>query len=387
MVIKTTEYLPPISKKRRGEISIEEFRGRLRIRWRYNNRRYSLSAAANTKLNLLIAQKVAIQIEYDIAINDFDYHLIKYRAVIEHSIKPIDNIQEYFPVWVYEMKHKVCSEVDHYYSHHLILKRWGSVTEHNLLKKLKGDTLSNKTFNTRLAVFSSFADWLVRKSLWKYNPLEGMTRKKEDKISDPRRKPFSDEEALNILEAFKSDRFISNRQSVKHSFYYPFIFFLFKTGVRNAEAVGLRVSSVNFSENIITIKEVLARHKFNSHSSSRIRKKTKNGKERNLPLTPDLKDLLEPLCKNKNLDDLVFISPRGHAIDDRKLLKYTFGPILKKLNIPHRILYACRHTFASKCIQSGISPVNTAFLMGNNPETTLRNYTHQIDRPNYLPII
>lgn len=387
MIIQTNLYLSRSSKKGKGEISIEEFRGRLRIRWRYNNKRYSLSASSYTKLNLIVAQKVAIQIEYDIATNNFDYQLITYKSVIEHSIKSINNIYEYFPEWVSEMRHKVCSEVDHYHTIHLALKRWGDITEDNFLQKFKAENLSNKTFNTRLAVLSSFANWLVRKSLWKYNPLEGMARKKEEANSDPRRKPFTKEEIRNILDAFKNDRFISKHQSVKHSFYYPFIYFFFKTGVRNAEAVGLRVSNINFTENIITINEVLARRRHASNSSSRIRKETKNGKVRNLPLTPDLKSLLEPLCEQKKSNDLVFISPRGCAIDDRKFLKYCFKPILKHLNISPRILYACRHTFASRCISSGINPVMTAFLMGNNPETTLRSYTHQIMTDIVLPDI
>ena len=93
------------------------------------------------------------------------------------------------------------------------------------------------------------------------------------------------------------------------------------------------------------------------------------------------------MIQGKNLDDLVFKSINGLPIDDNNLQKRVFKPILKELGIEERVLYACRHTFASRCIQSGISPVNTAFLMGNNPETTLRNYTHQIDTPNNLPII
>jgi integrase len=104
-------------------------------------------------------------------------------------------------------------------------------------------------------------------------------------------------------------------------------------------------------------------------------------------MTEDLKELLITNIPGKHPDDLVFQSYSGGAIDDKMFQRRVFSVVLKKLNIPHRVLYACRHTFASRCIDQGITPVMTAFLMGNNPETALRNYTHQVSLPEKLPII
>jgi integrase len=75
------------------------------------------------------------------------------------------------------------------------------------------------------------------------------------------------------------------------------------------------------------------------------------------------------------------------AIDDRMFQNRVFKIVLKELKIRERDLYACRHTFGSRCIEAGMTPVMTAFLMGNNPETALRNYTHQISLPDSLPKI
>lgn len=83
----------------------------------------------------------------------------------------------------------------------------------------------------------------------------------------------------------------------------------------------------------------------------------------------------------------MFQSFSGGAIDDRMFQRRVFKPVLKELGIANRDLYACRHTFGSRCIDQGITPVMTAFLMGNNPETALRNYTHQITLPKSLPDI
>jgi integrase len=133
------------------------------------------------------------------------------------------------------------------------------------------------------------------------------------------------------------------------------------------------------------IKESLARSVKGTHAAARVRKETKNGKVRKLPFTNDLKDLLPPLIVSKKQDDLVFQSYSGGAIDDRMFQRRVFSVVLQKLKIPHRVLYACRHTFGSRCIESGINPVMTSFLMGNNPETALRNYIHQINLPRELP--
>ena len=149
----------------------------------------------------------------------------------------------------------------------------------------------------------------------------------------------------------------------------------------------MRVSSLDMEKNIVIIKESLARSVKGTHAAARVRKETKNGNVRMLPLSDDLKEVLMPLVDGKGKDELVFQSVNGLPIDDRMFQRRVFFVVLEKLHIPHRVLYACRHTFGSRCIDAGITPVMTAFLMGNNPETCLRNYTHQLNLPKELPKI
>jgi integrase len=215
--------------------------------------------------------------------------------------------------------------------------------------------------------------------------LEDVLPKKIQKVELANRKPFLLEEIRAVLNAIKNNQFCSENSRFKHSHYYPFIYFVFSTGVRNAEAVGLRVENVSLEKGIILIKEVLARTIKGTNAKARIRKNTKNNKQRILPIADDLKEILLPLLFNKEPDELVFKSHTGLCIDDRMFQKRIFSEVLKKLNIEHRVLYACRHTFGSRCIDSGITPVNTAFLMGNSPQTTLRNYVHQVSLTLKLP--
>ena len=375
-------------KNARGTVSIINYKERIRLRWSYQSKRYSLNLAAYIKANLLHAKKTALQIEDDMLNGVFDSTLNKYKHNSNVIIKSGDKtIVEYFEEWVKFYRQMDCEYNSDYNSTRNMLKKWGEINSSNILRKLNSEPNSAVTYNRRLSYLKGFVRWLVKRGIWKDDPLEDAAKRKIPKKNLPTRKPFTVEEIKKVLDAFKYDTYCPKSSAFTHSHYYPFMYFLFKTGVRNAEAIGLRVSSVDLQLNQIHIKEVLARSLKNTSSLNRIRKETKNGKERVLPLTSDLLEVLMPVIKNKMADDLVFQSPNGLAIDDNNFRSRIFKKILKDLGIDNRVLYACRHTFGSRCIDEGITPVMTAFLMGNNPETALRNYTHQITIPTALPKI
>jgi len=373
-------------KNPKGTVSVENFKGRVRLRWRYQTKRYSLSLYSFSKQNLLQAKKTALDIEHDMVNNHFDYTLVKYGRNEERE-EELKSIVAYFEEWVSSYKQMDCEKHTNYNSTRNMLKKWGKIDETNIQKKLSKETNAAVTYNRRLTLLKGFVKWLVKKGVWKNNPLEDINPKKVKKIKQSKRAPFNVTEIQLVLEAIKKDTYTPKCSSFKHSHYYPFIYFLFKTGVRNAEAIGLRVSSVDVQKKQIYIKEVLARTLKSGSSGNRVRKETKNGKERILPLTDDLLEVLKSVIEEKDADDLVFLSPKGKSIDDHNFQNRIFKPVLKQLGINERVLYAARHTFGSRCIDAGVTPVMTAFLMGNNPETALRNYTHQITLPKDLPMI
>lgn len=375
-------------KSSKGSVSITENKGRIRLRWRHQQKRYSLNLSIWNQLNLLQAKKTALQIEQDIITDNFDSSLIKYTSKTSAAVQATPkSFVELFEEWTISYKQMDCEIHTNYNACRNMLRKWSKVNQDNILSKLNKETFCNGTYNRRLTILKSFADWLITKSYWKQNPFQLVQRKKVKHVKLAKREPFTETEISKILHAVKNDTFCSNSSRYKHSHYYAFLYFMFKTGVRNAEAIGLRVSSINCKDKTITIKEVMARSLKNTCSINRVRKETKNGKIRQLPLTSDLYEILTPLIQNKQPDDLVFVSPTGKSIDDHNFQNRVFKVVLKNLNIPERTLYACRHTFGSRCIDQGITPVMTAFLMGNNPETALKRYTHQITIPKDLPKI
>lgn len=376
-------------KKPKGTVSIQNAAGRIRLRWRYHSKRYSLNLGHYCKVNLVEAKKVALQVERDLLCQTFDITLTSYQnnKQLKEIVSEELNLVKLFEQWVKEYRQLSCEVNTDYYQVRNLLKRWGQVQENTLLDFLNKESYSPKTYNGRLSILKKFSAWLQKNNIWKTNPLEDVfPRKKKNTVREDR-KPFTQTEIQTILDAFKTNRFCSKSSRYPHSFYYPFLYFLFKTGCRPAEVIGLRVSSIDFSRKLVIIREAMARTVKGTHAAVRIRKETKTGVERMIPLTDDLYELLKPIVSSKQKDDLVFLSFNGLPIDDRMFQKRVFKPTLSKLGVSHRVLYACRHTFSSRCIDEGITPVMTAFLMGNHPQTALRNYTHQVSIPKMLPDI
>lgn len=375
-------------KNPKGSVSIVNASGRIRLRWRFQKKRFSLNLFHFSKSNLAQAKNIASQIEKDIIHDGFDATLKKYKPVAAQEVSPAPvskTLVEHFQDWVKNYRNMDCEKDIDYNSTRNMMRKWGKFDESSVVMHFNKETFGPRTYNRRLTLLSAFFKWTAKNKITTVNPLEDILPKKVRKTEKPNRKPFTEDEIKKILPAFKNNTFCSKSTRLKHSHYYPFVYFIFKTGVRNAEAVGLRKQHIDLIANQIHIKEVLARSLKGTNAAARIRKETKNGKQRVLPLTDDLRELLEPLLAKKKPDDLVFTSHTGVAIDDNMFQKRVFRKVLKGLKIEHRVLYACRHTFNSRCIAAGINPVTAAFLMGNNPETALRNYTHLLSLPTELP--
>lgn len=373
-------------KNQKGTVSIENYRERIRLRWRFQGVRYALNLSAYTKVNLIQARKTASEIEQDMALGSFDNSLAKYKSTkINSPLNSHVSMVDLFERWVINYKNLDFNKNSDYFYFRNTIRKWGVFNSETILLKLNSEKFSPKTYNNRLGILKGFSNWLVEIKIWETNPLKSVCSKKINKLDKKDRQPFAEEEIQRILKAFREDSFCPKSSRFSHSHYYSFLYFIFKTGVRNSEAVGLQVQNIDIVKGVIMINQVLARTVKGTHSSARVRKETKNGKVRYIPLTEDLKSLLEPLVKGKNGEDLVFQSHYGLSIDDRMFQRRVFKPVLKALGIEDRVLYACRHTFATRCVENGINPVITAYLMGNNPETALRNYVHLQNIPKQLP--
>lgn len=383
------------TKTPKGEISIQNSRGRIRLRWRYNGDRYSLNLPyACLPQNMHHATVKVAEIKLDILKGCFDPTLKRYAK--EHREKPpndrvietlnvrikpkttllLNDLIERFNFWCNNIRNvDIETSIDYLYVRKL-LEKWKDVPIEKTAEKLNEEKWAVTTYNRRLNYLRNFFTWLLNSGIIEINPLRDVCRKRDKgKRKNPRRKPLTDAEILKFLEAIKNDTYCPKSSRFKHSYYHPFLLFMFLTGVRNGEAIGLRVKHIDFSLKQIEISEAFARTLKGTNHASRIRKGTKMENVRYLPVTLELEELLAPLIANKSQEDFVFLSQTGLSIDDRMLERRVFKPVMKSLGYGDKDLYSARHSFGTRAAQQKLPITDIAYLMGHSTvETTIRNY-------------
>jgi integrase len=233
--------------------------------------------------------------------------------------------------------------------------------------------VSTDTAKRLLTLLAACCHWAVRSGLIELNPFLGMAadlkRPKSDKPIDP----FTTTERDRILEAFQIHR----------PHYHPFVRFLFLTGCRTGEAIGLQWKHITADLSSIT---------FTQSYSSKLKavKSTKTGKTRKFPINDDLRSLLASIRpKVAKPTDLVFTAPNGQPINNSRFTnqvwkgcnsgKKTYKGILPSLIesgavASYRCPYNTRHTFITMMLEAGLTIPQVAKLVGNSPEIILKHY-------------
>ena len=174
-------------------------------------------------------------------------------------------------------------------------------------------------------------------------------------------------------------------ETVKNSSNYNQYAFVLQTGLRVGELIGLRWSDIDFKNKILHIRRTMEyRH---CYGEWRIGEpKTKNS-VRDIPLTQEainiLKNQKEKLRKIKiipiEFSDTVFLCKKGtptkNSAYDTKLFYYC-----DKAGIPRFSMHVLRHTFATRCIESGMRPKTLQMILGHsNIGITMNLYVHVTD--------
>jgi integrase len=396
------------SKTPKGEISITNSEGRIRLRFRHEGKRYNLSLPfAYSPENLKHAVLKQTELKLDILKGCFDTTLKKYKTA---KIEPpkacskaqslttnekaktfiyLNELVEKFNDWGKNIRNvDVESSVDYLYIRKL-LEKWINIPINQLANKLNNENWAATTYNRRLIYLNSFLSWLLKMNLIESNCLQDVCKKRDKgKKKNSKRIPLSEEEITKFLNAIFNNEFCPLSSSFKHSYYHPFLSFIFYTGVRNAEAIGLRVRHVDLKNKHVEISETFARTIKGTSYAARIQKGTKSNNIRYLPLSTELISILSKQIESKQPNDFVFPSPKGLSIDDKLLQKRILKPVLIKMGLGDKDLYCARHSFGTRAIQQGMPLTDVAYLMGHsNIETASRNYVHITKKATILPSI
>ena len=279
---------------------------------------------------------------------------------------------EIWDAWVADLDLAAQTKADHYQTlRRQIVKASPLISETSWLLSLE---IASATFNKKLGYLRACCDWAKSEGLLGANPwLKVKPRKGTKEII----KPFSQNEAARIIAGFEE--------------HYPawvvFTKFLFLSGCRMSEAIGLLWKHIDFQRQEICICESLPLLN-TGKGYERARKDTKTGSVRFLKINAELAKLLEQIKPvSVNPDELVFTNPtRTNHIDSHNF-RSRWIKVLEQAGIPYRRPHIIRHSFASHAIDQGIPLTGVAYLLGHaDTRMVAQTYGHMINCPS-LPSI
>ena len=288
------------------KVKVESFKGWLRLRWSCAGERYSLALGLpDSKVNRTVAAGKAAVIEGDLATENFDPSLTKYRPkrqTAESSLSILELLERFTEV----KKRKILSRTLSKFRalHEPINQFFGSkpaaVVDDDLADQFRvylvqSRGLAPATVKERLVTLNACWKWGLKQGLVASNPWSEVTKV----VTVPptqKPKPFSQTEIAAILKAL--------RDSKHYAHYADFVEFRFGCGCRIEEAIGLKWCHLSDDCSNVWIGEAVSRGK--------IRKTTKTNRARQFKLSPRLQQvLLARRPEQWRPDDLVFPAPRG----------------------------------------------------------------------------
>jgi len=282
-------------------VSTDKVRENIRVRFWYGGVRKSFFPGYEESDPKL--KKILTILEVDIEEKKVDITFNKYKLRPGNQLY---NIAQLFNRWVNDIKKRSVSGSYYGAVYHMLVK-WNLEDINKIPDLLSNQSLSADTYNRRKNILCKFLSWGCKGGIFINNPLEFTDSLRLPKKKPSKRLPMTDGEVSKFLSAILNDEFSPKFSPNPHSYYYPLFYFIFKTGVRNQEAVGLKIKYIDFKNKSIKICEVVGRKAYNEGRAV-IFKPTKNEKDRFLPITEDLLPLLKIQCQGKGPEDLVFTS-------------------------------------------------------------------------------
>lgn len=221
--------------------------------------------------------------------------------------------------------------------------------------------------------------WAKNSKLIEANPFAGMAseiklpRSKKISIGDREIEPFTATERDLIIAAFKTNQFCHPFTSKNHlhSNYATYVEFLFYTGCRPSEAIGLQWKNVDFCKGIVIFQGAVVQS-----PRGRIRKEgLKTQAFRRFKINDQLREILEDAKPpNHSAESLVFPAAEGGFIVQDNFRKRVWKKVLQGLQLQYRKPYQTRHTFITLCLDKGIDAKDIAQWVGNSAEIIYQHY-------------
>jgi integrase len=365
-------------KASKGSVGVETFQDRLKLRLPCHlfggKQKYLTLGMSDTSENRKLAEAKAKQIESDIAFERFDPTLAKYKPQIHLTLVAPTESQQ-LPILIelwdkyttYKSKTLSITTINKDFKktrNHIASLPTHKLSEAVIIRDFLLEKLTPDATKRVLIQLKACCDWATDCELISNNPFIGMSQKVRVAVKDEDEtiNPFNKGEQEQIIAAFERNMYYNH--------YTNYVRFLFMTGCRTSEAIGLSWGHINSNLTLITFSEAVVEGN---------RKDTKTHKSRKFPINQSLKELLLSIKpSNPNADTPVFKAPKGGLIDAHNFLNRAWKTVLSGLNVPYRPQYHTRHTFITNCLETGVSVVQVAKWVGNSPEIIMKHYAGTI---------
>lgn len=148
-----------------------------------------------------------------------------------------------------------------------------------------------------------------------------------------------------------------------------------RAGLRIGEVCALSWNDINFDDRILSVRKTVTRIKTTqNHSSYKLGPPKTKTSVRDIPITKELYNALIKIYQGKK-DSFVLSSNTEFVIPPT--FEYRYHKTLKQAGITDINFHALRHTFATRCIESGMDDKSLSEILGHaNVSITLSTYVH-----------
>lgn len=212
-----------------------------------------------------------------------------------------------------------------------------------------------KTIHRKISSLQSLSKFLLKKQLISTDPLQKI---KKPKVSKKLAEGVDQVTMESLFEAFEDvDDYLSSLKRILCSF-------LYSTGVRRAELVGLKQKDLDLS-------------------GSQLKVLGKRGKERIIPMTNFLKkEILRYLAIKKEkfplyTGDEVFLHPKGTSLTVSHVYQFIRESLSMVTTSTKKGPHQFRHAFATHLLDEGAELAAVKELLGHSSLAATQVYTHQ----------
>ena len=228
---------------------------------------------------------------------------------------------------------------------------------------------SSSTINKIFSEFRQIFNYAFSQNIILANPMVDVIKPKSKIINKPLRALTLDEEE-NLV------NYLTGIALKKCRYRNVFLIQMF-TGMRIGEVLALKTTDIDLVHNLITVERTISKDK-NSKVIMGKTTKTYAG-QRELPVPILIRDFIieqmQIANKSNHKTKLLFRNSLGNLANPAQV-NTAFKEVIKDLGYEDITSHTLRHTFATRCIESGMKPVVIQRLMGHtNIQITLNTYT------------